>query len=52
MRSYPCCATGCLLYLRQEKDGLLLGPYERHCRAHWMDSTDPMPEDFLPAVSG
>lgn len=33
-------------YLRQEKDGLLLGPYERHCRAHWMDSTDPMPEDF------
>ena len=22
-------------YLRQEKDGLLLGPYEKNCRAHW-----------------
>ena len=33
-------------YLRQEKDGLLLGPYEKHCRAHWTDASDPMPEDF------
>ncbi len=33
-------------YLRQEKDGLLLGPYERGCRAHWMDADDPMPDDF------
>ena len=33
-------------YLRQEKDGLLLGPYEKHCRAHWTDSADPMPDDF------
>ena len=33
-------------YLRQEKDGLLLGPYEFHCKAHWMASDDPMPEDF------
>ena len=33
-------------YLRQEKDGLLLGPYEKNCRAHWIDNSDPMPEDF------
>lgn len=33
-------------YLRQEKDALLLGPYEANCRAHWTDSHDPMPEDF------
>ena len=33
-------------YLRQEKDGLLLGPYEKACKAHWVDPTDPMPEDF------
>ena len=33
-------------YLRQEKDGLLLGPYERNGRAHWLDRDDPMPEDF------
>ena len=33
-------------YLRQEKYGLNLGPYERNCRAHWADPKDPMPEDF------
>ncbi|PRX32663.1 dimethylglycine dehydrogenase [Meinhardsimonia xiamenensis] len=33
-------------YLRQEKFGLNLGPYERNCRAHWVDPSDPMPEDF------
>ena len=33
-------------YLRQEKNGLLLGPYERNCRAHWVDDDDPMPDDF------
>ena len=33
-------------YLRQEKDGLLLGPYEKNCKAHWTDASDPMPEDF------
>ena len=33
-------------YLRQEKDGLLLGPYEKNCRAHWTEASDPMPEDF------
>ncbi|WP_101067563.1 GcvT family protein [Roseovarius salinarum] len=33
-------------YLRQEKHGLNLGPYERDCRAHWVDPADPMPEDF------
>ena len=33
-------------YLRQEKFGLNLGPYERNCRAHWVDSADPLPEDF------
>ena len=33
-------------YLRQEMNGLLLGPYERNCRAHWVDRHDPMPPDF------
>ena len=33
-------------YLRQEKTGLNLGPYERNCKAHWVDPSDPMPEDF------
>ncbi|NVK29811.1 MAG: GcvT family protein [Gammaproteobacteria bacterium] len=33
-------------YLRQEKHGFNLGPYERNCKGHWMDPSDPMPEDF------
>ena len=33
-------------YLRQEKDGLNLGPYERNCKAHWVNPSDPLPEDF------
>ena len=33
-------------YLRQEKHGLLLGPYEKNCRAHWVTEDDPMPDDF------
>jgi dimethylglycine dehydrogenase len=33
-------------YLRQEKHGFNLGPYERNCRAHWADPSDPMPDDF------
>ncbi|MGB1155132.1 MAG: NAD(P)/FAD-dependent oxidoreductase, partial [Paracoccaceae bacterium] len=33
-------------YLRQEKHGLNLGPYERNCKAHWADPSDPLPEDF------
>ncbi|WP_439526922.1 GcvT family protein [Roseovarius mucosus] len=33
-------------YLRQEKHGLNLGPYERNCKAHWVKPEDPMPEDF------
>ncbi len=33
-------------YLRQEKNGMNLGPYERNCRAHWVGHTDPMPDDF------
>lgn len=33
-------------YLRQEKNGFNLGPYEQTCKAHWIDPTDPMPEDF------
>ena len=33
-------------YLRQEKHGMNLGPYERNCKAHWVDASDPMPEDF------
>jgi dimethylglycine dehydrogenase len=33
-------------YLRQEKNGMNLGPYERNCRAHWTTLNDPMPDDF------
>ena len=33
-------------YLRQDKNGLNLGPYERNCKAHWVSPDDPMPEDF------
>ncbi|KQY27122.1 GcvT family protein [Rhizobium sp. Root482] len=33
-------------YLRQEKSGMNLGPYERNCKAHWVTPDDPMPEDF------
>ncbi|MEL7090782.1 MAG: FAD-dependent oxidoreductase [Pseudomonadota bacterium] len=33
-------------YLRQDKAGLNLGPYERNCKAHWVTPEDPMPEDF------
>ncbi len=33
-------------YLRQEKTGFNLGPYERNCRAHWTTPEDPMPADF------
>jgi len=33
-------------YLRQEKDGLLLGPYEKNCKAHWITEDDPRPDDF------
>jgi dimethylglycine dehydrogenase len=33
-------------YLRQEKHGFNLGPYERNCRAHWVTKDDPFPEDF------
>ena len=33
-------------YLRQEKHGLNLGPYELNCKAHWITPEDPMPEDF------
>ncbi|WP_281857171.1 GcvT family protein [Litoreibacter halocynthiae] len=33
-------------YLRQDKNGLNLGPYERNCKAHWVAPEDPMPEDF------
>lgn len=33
-------------YLRQEKNGLNLGPYEQNCCAHWVSSDDPLPDDF------
>jgi dimethylglycine dehydrogenase len=33
-------------YLRQEKFGFNLGPYERNCKAHWIAKDDPMPDDF------
>jgi len=32
-------------YLRQDKNGLNLGPYERNCKAHWVTPDDPMPEE-------
>jgi len=31
-------------YLRQEKTGLILGPYERDARTHWADGV--LPDDF------
>ena len=33
-------------YLRQEKNGFNLGPYEGNCRAHWVTQDDPFPQDF------
>ncbi|SFM06793.1 GcvT family protein [Shimia aestuarii] len=33
-------------YLRQEKNGINIGPYEPNCRAHWEHEGDPMPDDF------
>ncbi|MDO6483862.1 GcvT family protein [Shimia thalassica] len=34
-------------YLRQEKNGYNLGPYEPNCKGHWLSSTDDnMPDDF------
>jgi dimethylglycine dehydrogenase len=33
-------------YLRQEKQGFNLGPYENNCKAHWVTKDDPFPEDF------
>lgn len=33
-------------YLRQEKNGFNIGPYEPNCRAHWADPSDPLPDDF------
>ncbi|MCY4185326.1 MAG: FAD-dependent oxidoreductase [Rhodobacteraceae bacterium] len=33
-------------YLRQEKNGLNLGPYERNCLTHWNLESAPMPDDF------
>ncbi|MEL6206311.1 MAG: FAD-dependent oxidoreductase [Pseudomonadota bacterium] len=33
-------------YLRQEKMGFNLGPYERNCKAHWLGGDDPFPTDF------
>jgi dimethylglycine dehydrogenase len=33
-------------YLRQEKNGFNLGPYEGNCRAHWLGGDDPFPQDF------
>ncbi|QDI77749.1 MULTISPECIES: GcvT family protein [Leisingera] len=33
-------------YLRQEKNGYNLGPYEPNCKGHWMTEDDRMPDDF------
>jgi dimethylglycine dehydrogenase len=39
-------------YLRQEKNGFNLGPYERPCQAHWADPSDPDARGFqLSALS-
>ena len=38
-------------YLRQDKNGLNLGPYEFNCKAHWTTPQDPMPQGlFVPTV--
>jgi dimethylglycine dehydrogenase len=51
--SCRCCATWTVsYYLRQEKNGFNLGPYERNCKAHWADPTDPDARGFqLSALS-
>ena len=33
-------------YLRQEKHGFNIGPYEPNCKAHWITDDNPMPDDF------
>ena len=33
-------------YLRQEKHGFNIGPYEPNCKAHWEKTDDPVPDDF------
>ncbi|NNG04826.1 MAG: FAD-dependent oxidoreductase [Inquilinus sp.] len=33
-------------YLRQERHGLILGPYERQATPYWIRPEDPMPADF------
>ena len=33
-------------YLRQEKNGFNIGPYEPNCKGHWMTPDDAMPDDF------
>ncbi len=33
-------------YLRQEKNGFNLGPYEKNCKAHWYSKNDKVPDDF------
>ena len=33
-------------YLRQEKHGYNLGPYEPNCKGEWTESGDAIPEDF------
>jgi dimethylglycine dehydrogenase len=33
-------------YLRQEKNGFNIGPYEPNCKGHWMTPEDQMPDDF------
>ncbi|HEX9474667.1 MAG TPA: FAD-dependent oxidoreductase [Steroidobacteraceae bacterium] len=34
-------------YMRQERHGLILGPYERQGRAHWLEG---IPEEFAPQL--
>ena len=33
-------------YLRQEKNGFNIGPYEPNGKGHWLTPDDPMPDDF------
>ena len=37
-------------YLRQEKHGFNLGPYEGNCKAHWVTKDDPFPEEDRKSV--
>ena len=39
-------------YRVRKKTGCYCNSYEKNCKAHWTDASDPMPEDFIPALPG